>query len=132
MCAAGASAIRIGMYVRRSLRAETSPSGGECQPPPDQATTEYYKRSLRRPPRSGEQEVNLGGTQIKFFTYRPVSCVTPGLLLVFHGLNRNADGYRDYAQPIADKRRIIVVAALFEKYTGPRPVTHLYWLAAQC
>jgi poly(3-hydroxybutyrate) depolymerase len=74
---------------------------------PDQATTEYYKRSLRRPPRSGEQEVNLGGTQIKFFTYRPVSCVTPRLLLVFHGLNRNADGYRDYAQPIADNAALL-------------------------
>jgi dienelactone hydrolase len=71
------------------------------------------------PAGADEQEVDLGGTQLDVFTYRPASCANPALLLVFHGLNRNADEYRDYAQPIADKRCMIVVAPLFDDERFP-------------
>jgi len=66
------------------------------------------------PAGADEQTVNLDGTELEIFTYRPASCERPALLLVFHGLNRNADRYRDYAQPIADKGCMIVVAPLFD------------------
>jgi pimeloyl-ACP methyl ester carboxylesterase len=66
-----------------------------------------------------EQTVDLGGTELDVFTYRPASCENPALLLVFHGLNRNADRYRDYARPIADKRCMIVVAPLFDDERFP-------------
>jgi poly(3-hydroxybutyrate) depolymerase len=66
-----------------------------------------------------EQTVNLGGTQLEIFTYRAASCANPALLLVFHGLNRNADKYRDYAEPIADKRCMIIVAPLFDDERFP-------------
>lgn len=67
----------------------------------------------------GQQKIDLGGTPFDVFTYRPAPCANPALLLVFHGLNRNADGYRDYAQPIADKRCMIVVAPLFDEQRFP-------------
>ena len=71
------------------------------------------------PAGADEQEVDLGGTQFDVFTYRPASCANPALLLVFHGLNRNADKYRDYAEPIADKRCMIIVAPLFDDERFP-------------
>ena len=70
------------------------------------------------PPGQGEQHVNLGAEALTVFTYRP-PCDAPNLLLVFHGLNRNADKYRDDARPLADRLCMIVVAPLFDKKRFP-------------
>jgi pimeloyl-ACP methyl ester carboxylesterase len=70
------------------------------------------------PPGQGEQTVNLGADTLTVFTYRP-QCDAPNLLLVFHGLNRTADRYRGYAQPLADRLCMIVVAPLFDKERFP-------------
>ena len=52
---------------------------------------------------SGRQTVSLGDTRIPVFTYRPAGCADPSLLLVFHGAERNAEDYRDYARGLADR-----------------------------
>lgn len=70
-------------------------------------------------PGVGQQTVNLGGTALQVFTYRPSSCAKPALLLVFHGVNRNADKYRDYARRIADTGCMIIVAPLFDDQRFP-------------
>jgi poly(3-hydroxybutyrate) depolymerase len=57
--------------------------------------------------------VGVGGVNLSLFTYRP-RCANPVLLLVFHGLGRNADGYRDHARPLADHLCMLVVAPLFD------------------
>jgi predicted esterase len=71
------------------------------------------------PPGSGQQNADLGGTVLQVFTYRP-NCPDPAILLVFHGVSRNADGYRDHARPIADKLCMIVVAPKFDKQRFPQ------------
>lgn len=67
----------------------------------------------------GEQRLSLGDTRLTVFTYRP-TCRDPSLLLVFHGQDRNAHDYRDWARPLADKHCMLVVAPRFSKSPFPR------------
>jgi|JI6StandDraft_1071083.scaffolds.fasta_scaffold05573_4 poly(3-hydroxybutyrate) depolymerase len=53
------------------------------------------------------------------FTYRPASFQNGPLLVVMHGLGRNADGYRDHAVPLADQFHALVVAPHFPKERFP-------------
>lgn len=69
-------------------------------------------------PGSSQQAIALGGESIPVFLYRP-SCEQPALLLVFHGLARNAGGYRNYARPLADRLCVIVVAPKFDSKAFP-------------
>jgi len=75
--------------------------------------------SAQIPSGRAQQTVNLGGMPMEVFTYRPARCSNPSLLLVFHGLNRNASGYRNYARPIANKLCMIVIAPLFDRQRFP-------------
>jgi poly(3-hydroxybutyrate) depolymerase len=71
------------------------------------------------PPGAGKQVFELdGGVSLTAFTYRP-DCREPSLLIVMHGLGRNADEYRDFARPIADRNCMLVVAPLFDKARFP-------------
>jgi pimeloyl-ACP methyl ester carboxylesterase len=67
---------------------------------------------------SSEQAMPLGDRIMPVFTYRP-DCADLSLLLVFHGQNRNAAGYRSSARPIADRLCMIVVAPLFDRQHFP-------------
>jgi pimeloyl-ACP methyl ester carboxylesterase len=67
----------------------------------------------------GHQTVDLGGVGLEIFTYRPKSCAASSLLLVLHGLHRNADSYRDDARPLADALCAIEVAPLFDEKRFP-------------
>jgi hypothetical protein len=67
---------------------------------------------------NGQQTVDLDGTRLVVFTYRP-SCSDPSLLLVFHGNARNPRRYRDDARPLADRNCLLLVAPLFDKRTFP-------------
>jgi poly(3-hydroxybutyrate) depolymerase len=69
---------------------------------------------------NAEQAVALPGATLTVFTYRPASCSANLLLLVFHGVNRDAGPYRDRARPLADRLCAIVVAPLFDKERFPR------------
>jgi dienelactone hydrolase len=71
------------------------------------------------PPGPGQQEANLGRASLAVYTYRPKSCSDPALLVVFSGLNRNADKYRDYAEWLAEKACMIVIAPLFDRKRFP-------------
>ncbi len=55
-----------------------------------------------------------GGLPLQVFTYRPANFTNGPLLVVMHGKGRNADGYRDYAIPLADTFGVLVVAPLFD------------------
>jgi pimeloyl-ACP methyl ester carboxylesterase len=61
---------------------------------------------------------HLPGLPMSVFTYRP-KCPNPGLLLVFHGVGRNAEGYRDDARGLGDGLCMIVVAPLFDEERFP-------------
>jgi hypothetical protein len=71
------------------------------------------------PAGTGQQVVQLGGTEMEVFTYRPSSCGDPSLLVVSHGVGRNASGYRDHVIPIAEATCSLVVAPLFDKERFP-------------
>src|SRR5437868_3876533 len=70
---------------------------------------------------SGSTTVTLGSTELTVFTYKPAGYdpKTSTLLLVFHGTNRNADEYRDFAKPLGDKLGALVAAPLFPSRTFP-------------
>jgi poly(3-hydroxybutyrate) depolymerase len=67
----------------------------------------------------GQQIADLAGTKLVLFTYRPDTCTDPSLLFVFHGLNRNAQSYRDYARPLGDRNCMLIVAPLFDQERFP-------------
>jgi pimeloyl-ACP methyl ester carboxylesterase len=69
----------------------------------------------------GKQTVMLGEQPFVVFTYRPVGCREPSLLLLFHG-NGGVPRYRGYARPLADKTCMIVIAPRFDKrrFSGAR------------
>ncbi|GAA0554326.1 hypothetical protein FHS83_001729 [Rhizomicrobium palustre] len=69
-------------------------------------------------PGIGEQTAPLT-EPLEIFTYRPANCTPTGYLLVFHGVDRNADTYRDDAEPLADRFCLIAVAPLFDKQRFP-------------
>ena len=62
-------------------------------------------------PGNGQQTIDIAGTRMTVFTYRPADCSDPSLLLVFHGVARNARTYRDYARPLADRNCLLHVLA---------------------
>ena len=71
-------------------------------------------------PDDGEQSVSLSGTVLNVFTYRPGHCTPSLLLVVFHGIQRDAGPYRDRARPLADKLCAFVVAPKFDQHRFPR------------
>lgn len=71
-------------------------------------------------PGNGRQSAALPDATLELFTYRPADCSPRLLLLVFHGVSRDAGPYRDHARPLADKLCAVVVAPLFDKERFPR------------
>jgi dienelactone hydrolase len=67
----------------------------------------------------GVERVKAGDTEIIVFTYRPRGCVDPSFLIVFHGLNRKAEGARNGAEDAAEAACLIVFAPLLDKDRFP-------------
>lgn len=67
---------------------------------------------------ASELRLELAGSRFTVFAYRP-ACREPSLLLVFHGQQHNADDYRDWTRPLADKHCLLVVAPRFGKDRFP-------------
>jgi hypothetical protein len=68
---------------------------------------------------TGRQVIDINGTPMVVFTYRPPACSDPALLMVFHGVARNARTYRDDARAIADRLCLLVLAPVFDKRAFP-------------
>ena len=84
------------------------------------ALTVFLAGSLSFPadgaePGSDELTTEQRGVTLSVFTYRPGACVPRSVLLVFHGNSRNADDYRDYARPFADKFCMSVYTPRFDR-----------------
>lgn len=56
----------------------------------------------------------LKGLPIEVFTYRPAHFSAGPLLVVMHGITRNADDYRDHAVVLAERFGMLVVAPRFD------------------
>jgi pimeloyl-ACP methyl ester carboxylesterase len=63
---------------------------------------------------TGEQVMNLKGVEMRIFTYRP-RCSHPGLLIVLHGMGRNAKSYRNSAISLGERLCMIVAAPEFDE-----------------
>src|SRR5262244_3909057 len=68
---------------------------------------------------TGRQIADVNGAPMVVFTYRPAGCSDPSLLLVFHGIARNARTYRDDARALADRLCLLVIAPVFDKRAFP-------------
>jgi hypothetical protein len=67
---------------------------------------------------TGRQTVDLHGTRLEVFSYRP-QCTDPSLLLAFHGAQRDAEDYADFARPLADRLCTLVLAPRFDRKRFP-------------
>jgi pimeloyl-ACP methyl ester carboxylesterase len=63
--------------------------------------------------------VKAGNHDLTVFTYKPESYRDGPLVLVFHGTNRNADEYRDWAKVIGDQLGAVIAAPHFDAKTFP-------------
>ncbi len=84
-----------------------------------QTTTPQVAASTAIAAGAGQQTADLAGVHLQVFSYRPAECAIAGILLVFHGLGRNAAGYRDDAIPLGQRFCMLVVAPLFDTARFP-------------
>ena len=59
------------------------------------------------------------GEVIEVFTYRPPTYRDGPLFVIFHGVARNAEDYRNFAITLAERFRALVVAPRFDKERFP-------------
>ena len=71
------------------------------------------------PAGASSQGITTTGGVIKVFTYRPSLYTDGPLVLVFHGVGRNAEDYRNFAIAVAERFKVLVAAPLFEKDRFP-------------
>jgi hypothetical protein len=66
-------------------------------------------------------EARFGEVSLKLFTYKPPNYSAGPMLMVFHGVLRNADEYRDDSVEMGDRFRALIVAPLFDDTIFPKP-----------
>lgn len=66
-------------------------------------------------------EARFGAVPLKLFVYKPQGFRDGPMLMVFHGVLRNAEEYRDHAIPMGDRFGALIVAPLFDEPTFPYP-----------
>src|SRR6266478_967307 len=66
-------------------------------------------------------EVTVGPQQmpLEVFTYKPAAYRGGPLIIVIHGILRNADEYRDHAKDLGDRLGALIVAPRFDKDRFP-------------
>lgn len=67
----------------------------------------------------GRIEVANGDEPITLFTYKPPTYKDGPLLVVFHGVQRNAEDYRNFAITLAERYGAIIAAPLFDSVRFP-------------
>lgn len=68
---------------------------------------------------AGKIVVPNGAEPITVFTYKPPTYRGGPLLMVFHGVQRNAEDYRNFAITMAERFGVIVAAPLFDNARFP-------------
>lgn len=64
-------------------------------------------------------EVRFGDVPLKLFVYKPQDFRDGPMLMVFHGVLRNAEEYRDHSIAMGDRFGALIVAPLFDEPTFP-------------
>lgn len=68
-----------------------------------------------------ELAVTVNEVPFQVFTYRPKTYKDGPLILVFHGILRNADEYRDHAVGLGDRFNALIAAPRFDDKRFPKP-----------
>jgi poly(3-hydroxybutyrate) depolymerase len=71
------------------------------------------------PAGSGQVEVEVAGLNLDVFSYKPPEYKDGPLIVVFHGMLRNADTYRDHGRALGDRFGALVVAPRFDLQRFP-------------
>lgn len=71
------------------------------------------------PAGASAQDITTTGGVIKVFTYKPSLYKGGPLVLIFHGVNRNAEDYRNFAIAVAERFKVLVAAPLFDRERFP-------------
>lgn len=71
------------------------------------------------PAGDGSTEIEVGSTKLQVFTYKPAKYSQGPLIVVFHGVLRNADTYRDSARKLGDDMGALIVAPKFDSQRFP-------------
>jgi poly(3-hydroxybutyrate) depolymerase len=64
-------------------------------------------------------QVEFRGAPLTCFTYKPSSYKDGPLLIVFHGVVRNAEDYRNFAIPMAERFGVVLVAPQLDEQRFP-------------
>lgn len=64
-------------------------------------------------------DLNIRGTTLEVFTYKPSTYKGDRMIFVFHGTLRNADEYRDHSKAMAERFGALVVAPKFDSQRFP-------------
>lgn len=75
------------------------------------------------PAGEGQLTVRTGDIDLQVFTHRPRSYRNGPLIVVFHGVLRNAETYRDHSRAMAERFAALIAAPLFDE---PRFPTRKY------
>jgi poly(3-hydroxybutyrate) depolymerase len=70
-------------------------------------------------PGASQFTLEARGRQLEVFTYRPAHYANGPLIVVLHGMNRNAEDYRNNAQPLAERFGALIVAPRFDLQQFP-------------
>jgi poly(3-hydroxybutyrate) depolymerase len=68
---------------------------------------------------SSDYEFANGAEPIRVFAYKPATYRDGPLIVVFHGVARNAEDYRNFAINLAERSRALVVTPLFDRARFP-------------
>jgi pimeloyl-ACP methyl ester carboxylesterase len=66
-------------------------------------------------------EVKFGEVPLQLFTYKPKGFRGGPMLMVFHGVLRNAEEYRDHSVQMGDRFGALIVSPRFDEATFPLP-----------
>lgn len=67
----------------------------------------------------GLVNVDIGGTKLELYTYKPTSYNGERMIMVFHGVLRNADEYRDHSVAMGDRFKALIVTPKFDAERFP-------------
>ena len=68
---------------------------------------------------SSKIELDYDGVKLEVFAHKPASWTGERMLVVFHGVNRDADEYRDHAIGLGERFGMLVVAPRFDAERFP-------------
>jgi len=111
----------IASFVVFTFVASNSCRESSAQPAPTATTPQDGPLAAAIPLAEGRSkiEVDFAGTKLEIFTYKPRNWKGDRMLCVIHGMDRNAEEYRDHSIGMGDRFDALVVAPLFDEKRFP-------------